>query len=192
MRVQYIISIVLFVILIIMVQVRAVMLRERGIRVIVFGQTDKSDLFLIPFVLAVIYTALADTTGLPMWHILTRPFWNSTIPGWGGLVLCIAAVTGFAMSLAAFGDSFRVGIDEKKSGELVTTGMFAYSRNPIYLCFITFFIGLFIIHRNIVILVSVVVFALAIHRQILREESFMISHYGEAYKEYCKKVRRYL
>jgi protein-S-isoprenylcysteine O-methyltransferase Ste14 len=114
------------------------------------------------------------------------------IPGWVGLALCLVALIGFALTLVSFGDSFRVGIDEHTTDKLVTSGMFAISRNPIYVCFLMFFTGLFLIHRNIVIAVSVVLFALAIHRQVLREEMFLASHYGEEYENYCKKVRRYL
>ena len=143
-------------------------------------------------VLAIAYTALANTFGLPMWDILIRPFWNGTIPGWVGLFLCVVAVTGFAITLSNFGDSFRVGIDENTSDKLVTNGMFAFSRNPIYVCFLMFFTGMFLIHRNIVIAAAVILFALAIHRQVLREEKFLVSHYGDEYAAYCKKVRRYL
>jgi len=168
------------------------MLRKRGIRAIVFGKTDKSDFLLVPIVFVIVYTALANTFGLPMWNVLIRPFWNSEIPGWIGLMLCAIAVISFALTLVSFGDSFRVGIDKNKPDKLVTSGMFAISRNPIYVCFLTFFTGLFLIHHNIVILAAVVVFALAIHRQVLREEKFLSSLHGEKYDEYCKKVRRYL
>ena len=192
MTVQNVLSVCLFLLFLIMVQVRAAMLRRKGIKAIVFGATDKSDFLLVPMVLAIAYTALANTFGLPMWGGLIRPFWNSTAPGWAGLFLCVAAVTGFSLALASFGDSFRVGIDEHKPDRLITNGMFAISRNPIYVCFLMFFTGLFLIHRNIVIAVAIVLFILAIHRQILREEKFLSAHYGEEYEEYRKRVRRYL
>jgi len=168
------------------------MLRKRGIRAIVFGKTDKSDFILVPLVIAIVYAALANTFGFPMWNVLIRPFWNSEIPGWIGLMLCAISVISFALTLMSFGDSFRVGIDENKPDKLITSGMFAISRNPIYVCFLMFFTGLFLIHHNIVIAVAVVVFASAIHRQVLREEKFLASFHGEKYDEYCKKVRRYL
>ena len=192
MAVHNILSVCLFVLFVAMVLIRAAILRKRGIRVIVFGQTDKSDFILVPLVLAIAYTALANTFGLPIWDILIRPFWNSEIPGWVGLFLCVTANIGFALTLAAFGDSFRVGIDENKPDKLITNSMFKISRNPIYVCFLMFFAGLFLIHRNIVIAVAIVLFALAIHRQILREEKFLSSHYGEEYEDYRKNVRRYL
>ena len=192
MTIQNIISVCLFVLFVAIVLIRATMLRRHGIRVIVFGQTDKSDFILVPLVLAIAYTALARTFGLPILEVLIRPFWNSEIPGWGGLVLCVIAIVGFALTLVSFGKSFRVGIDESKPDKLVTSGMFSLSRNPIYVCFLMFFAGLFLIHRNIVIAVSILLFALAIHRQVLREEKFLAAHYGADYEDYRKKVRRYL
>ena len=189
---QNIMSVCLLLLLVIMVQVRAAMLRRRGIRVMLFGQTDKSDFLLVPMVLAIVYAALANTFGLPMWSALTHPFWNTAIPGWVGLLLCFISVGGFALTLASFGESFRVGIDENASGKLITSGMFKVSRNPLYVCFLLFFAGLFLVHRNIVIAIAYVLFALAVHRQILREEKFLAVHYGDEYKDYRNKVRRYL
>ena len=192
MSMQNILSVCAFALFVVMVLIRTAILRRRGIKVIVFGETDKSDFLLVPLVLAIAYTALANTFGLPMWPPLIRPFWETIIPGWFGLGLCVLAIIGFALALASFGDSFRVGIDENKPDKLVTIGMFALSRNPIYVCFLMFFVGLFLIHRNIVIAVAVVLFAMAIHRQVLREERFLKSHHGEEYEDYCKRVRRYL
>ena len=192
MNIQYIFSVGLFALFILLVLIRTAVLKSRGIRVIVFGETDKSDFMLVPLMLTIIYTAVANTFGLPMWDILIRPFWKSAIPGWAGLALCVIAVTGFALTLAGFGDSFRVGIDESKPDKLVTSGMFSVSRNPIYVCFLFFITGLFLIHRNIVIAVAAALFALAIHRQVIREERFLAQHYGAEYDEYRRKVRRYL
>lgn len=189
---QYNASIVFFFIFILTVLVRAGLLRRKGIRAIVFGVTDKTDFLLVPFVLAIIYAVLANSFQLPLWEPLIRPFWRTIIPGWLGLVLSGAAVMGLIFTLISFGDSFRVGIDEQKPNRLVTTGMFRFSRNPIYICFDSFFIGLFLVHRNAVIIVAVIAFALLIHRQILREEMFLRSYYGAEYEDYCRKVRRYL
>ncbi|WP_312353995.1 methyltransferase family protein [Aminipila sp.] len=189
---QYNASIVFFAIFILTVLARAVLLRRKEIRAIVFGATDKTDFLLIPFVLAIIYAVVANSFQLPLWEPLVGPFWKTLIPGWVGLALSAAAIIGLIFTLISFGDSFRVGIDEEKPDILVTTGVFRFSRNPIYVCFDTFFIGLFLVHRNIIIVIAVIAFALLIHRQILREEKFLRSHYGAEYEEYCRKVRRYL
>ena len=189
---QYILSLFAFAAFIVVVLTRAAFMRRKGIKALVFGVTDKSDFLLVPVVAVIAYTVLANTFDLPLWKPLIQPFWETVLPGWFGLGLCGLAIIGFILTLASFGDSFRVGIDEKNPDKLVTTGMFSISRNPIYVCFILFLTGLFLVHRNIVIAVGIILFALAIHRQVLREEKFLKSHYGEEYKAYCGKVRRYL
>ncbi|MDR0469935.1 MAG: isoprenylcysteine carboxylmethyltransferase family protein [Peptococcaceae bacterium] len=190
--IQYYISVLLFAVFVALVAGRAVILRRNGINAIVFGVTDKSDFLLVPFVLAIIYTVCSSAFGLPMWKPLITPFWETQIPGMIGIAFCVIAVVGMGASLVSFGNSFRVGIDEQKPDKLVTAGAFAFTRNPVYVCFDTFFCGQFLIHRNIIIAVAVVGFALAIHRQVLREERFLIAHYGREYEAYRKKVRRYL
>ena len=189
---QEIISSILLTLLIIILMSRAALMRRKGIKAIVFGKTDKSDFLLLPVVLFLIYSVIAGLFNLPMWQPLVMPFWDTTIPGWVGLVICTFALVVIAFSLKSFKDSFRVGIDESKPDKLITDGIFAISRNPLYVCFFLFFIGMFLIYRNALITAAVILFPLAIHRQILREESFLKNHYGNEYKEYCKKVRRYI
>ncbi|MDR1134561.1 MAG: isoprenylcysteine carboxylmethyltransferase family protein [Clostridiales Family XIII bacterium] len=192
MIIQYYISALAFVLFAVCIAGRTAMLRRKGVKAIVFGATDKTDFFLVPPVLLIVYSVFANAFALPMWRPLSTPFWMSSAPGWIGLVLCFAAVVGIAASLVSFGDSFRVGIDEKKPDRLVTGGMFAISRNPIYVCFDAFFLGQFLVHRNILTAVFIVVFARLIHRQILREEEFLKPHYGAEYEAYCLRTRRYL
>ena len=189
---QYRISAILFVLFIGLVAGRAIMLKRKGIKAIVFGTTDKSDFLLVPFVLVIIYAIFSRVIDVPMWRPLVATFWDTRIAGVAGIAFCAIAVIGIAAALVSFGTSFRVGIDDQKPDKLVTTGMFRYSRNPIYVCFDTFFFGQFLIHRNVVITVAVIGFALIIHRQILREEKFLKDHYGNEYDEYCNKVRRYI
>ena len=189
---QYYISILMFAVFVLLAIGRAAMLRRRGIKAIVFGATDKSDFLLVPFVLMVFYAICSDAFDLPLWQPLKAPFWQTQVPGFVGIVLGLLAIVGLTATLISFGDSFRVGIDELEPDKLVTTGMFAFSRNPIYVCFDTFLIGQFLIHRNAFITVAMVCFALLIHRQILREETFLSSHYGAEYTAYCRKVRRYI
>ena len=152
MTIQYYLSAVMFVFFIAMVISRAIVMHRKGINALLFGKTDKSDFLLIPIVLILIYTIISRVFNLPMWKPLIRPFWNTHIPGWVGVIICIVAVYGIAYSLVSFGNSFRVGIDENNPDRLVTTGIFAFSRNPIYVCFIMFFLGLKIDVLNFLVL----------------------------------------
>jgi len=184
-------SIGAFVTLVAIVLIRARIMSHKGIRTIVFGATDKSDFLLVPAVLVIVYAVLARNFDLPFWQPLIKSLWISMTPGWFGVVFCAFALLGVILTLRSFGDSFRVGIDEQQPDKLVTTGLFAYSRNPIYVCFLFFVYGLLLIYGNIAIAVALVAFAAVIHRQILREEVFLKTHYGTEYERYCQQVRRY-
>ena len=95
-------------------------------------------------------------------------------------------------SLISFGRSFRVGIDVDHPDELVTTGVFAYSRNPIYVGLFLVLVGQFLVFPNWIPLVYLVAGTWLFHRQVLREEEFVRRHYGEQYAAYCRRVRRYV
>ena len=96
------------------------------------------------------------------------------------------------LSLVSFGRSFRVGIDVDHLAKLVTTGMFSFSRNPIYVGFAFVLLGQFLIFPNWVLLIYLMAGIWLFHRQVLREEEFLRKHYGQEYVEYSKRVRRYL
>jgi protein-S-isoprenylcysteine O-methyltransferase Ste14 len=85
-----------------------------------------------------------------------------------------------------------VGIDPDTADKLVTSGIFAVSRNPIYVAFALVLIGQFLIFPNWILLVYFGAAVWLFNRQILREEEYLKKHYGAEYAEYCKKVRRYL
>lgn len=178
--------------LIIMVLVRAAILRRRGIKAIVFGDTDKTDFFIIPVVFCSFYAILSAVFDLPFPYILKRAFWDITILNWAAIVICSISLIWFGITLTVFGNSFRVGIDEKTTDALVTTGPFAFSRNPIYVSFIAFFLGIFLAYATVITGVFLLFLVILIHRQILREEKFLESFYGKKYEEYCVHVRRYI
>ena len=76
---------------------------------------------------------------------------------------------------------------------LVTTGVFARSRNPMYLGLLLFLIG-FALQVNIVGGVPLLfLFALYLNRfQILPEERALAEKFGDEFREYSKKVRKWI
>jgi protein-S-isoprenylcysteine O-methyltransferase Ste14 len=169
------------------------MLKRRGIKAFVFGKTHKSDFLLIPVMLLLVYTAVASSLSLPYSKVLIKPLSESILLSWTGILVNVMGLVGFALSLKAFGNSFRVGIDNERPDKLITQGLFAISRNPIYVSFFFFFSGLALVHLNTASIVLLLCFfAPVMHRQVLREEEFMKKHYGEEYAKYVEKVRRYI
>ena len=184
----HIIAIAAFALLIVQVLIRAAILRRQGVKAMVFGKTDKSDFLLIIPILFFVYALV----GLPLPGFLKDYVISSNIISWIGVALCAAALIWFAVTLQNFGRSFRVGIDENTQDKLITGGTFFISRNPLYVGFDVFFIGQLLIAPNLASLIVVIFFGAVIHRQILREETFLRAHYGQEYADYCGKVRRYL
>jgi protein-S-isoprenylcysteine O-methyltransferase Ste14 len=82
-------------------------------------------------------------------------------------------------------------VDERRPGELVTTGIFARTRNPIYLFFDLFFWGVFLINGTLGFLLFAVFAGANLHLQILDEERYLERVHGERYWQYRQAVGRY-
>lgn len=181
---------VTIVLLVGMVGVRAMLMRRAGIRAMNFGKIDKKDFLIPPFALFYFYLVFAATFHLPT--VSRQEFCHSEIVSWVGVLFCLAGVFLLFLTLVSFGNSFRVGIDPDHPDKLVTTGVFAFSRNPIYVAFGFVLLGQFLSFSNWILLVYILAAVWLFHRQVTREEEFLMSHYDKQYSEYCDRVRRYL
>jgi protein-S-isoprenylcysteine O-methyltransferase Ste14 len=178
------------VLLIGMVLTRVLLLRRTGTRAMHFGRVDKRDFFIPPFAFFYFYLVFAAAFHLPT--VSRQEFFHSEIASWGGVFFCLAGLFLMFMSLVSFGKSFRVGIDTDQPDKLVTTGIFAFSRNPIYVAFGLVLLGQFLLFSNWILLVYLIAGVWLFHRQALLEERYLSTHYGQQYSEYCNRVRRYL
>lgn len=146
--------------------------------------------------------------GLAVWMIeimlraLKTPF--RVLPSWidvqlidsppakvAGMLLVILGFTIFTWAFYSFGNSWRVGFDTKTPGALVTSGIFALSRNPIYLFLDMWFVGVFLINGTLVFLVFALLALAHLHYQILREEKSLDELYGQPYQDYRSRTARY-
>jgi protein-S-isoprenylcysteine O-methyltransferase Ste14 len=109
-----------------------------------------------------------------------------------GVMLVVFGMIPFLLAYINFGTSWRIGIDRKTPGTLVTEGIFAVTRNPIYVAFILFFFGFFLINGTWFFLIFALLAVVAIHFQILREEEFLQQQYGLSYADYSARTARYL
>jgi hypothetical protein len=74
---------------------------------------------------------------------------------------------------------------------LVTGGVFAHSRNPLYLGNMLIFVGIALIwHSPGLYLVGLPLMALIYASIIAAEEDFLASKFGTAYQQYCANVNR--
>ena len=89
-------------------------------------------------------------------------------------------------------NSWRIGIDTETKTQLITTGLFQYSRNPIFFGMIISLLGLFLITPNAITAIFLVVGYILIQIQIRLEEEFLTSQHKENYLFYQQKVRRFI
>ena len=186
---QYVGAITL-VLLLGLVWSRALLLKKKGIKAIYFGNLDKKDFLIPPFAFFYFYCVFAAAFGFPA--VSRQEFLHADAFSWAGTLICLAGLILFFLSLVSFGRSFRVGIDPDHSEKLVTTGVFAISRNPIYVAFGFVLLGQFLVFSNWILLVYMVAAIWLFDRQVSREEEYLRKHYGQQYSEYCDRVRRYL
>src|SRR5262245_7499824 len=161
-----------------MVLARVAMMKRNGVEAMHFGKIDKTDFLIPPFAFFYFYVVLAAAFGWPTVSI--QEFFPSETIAWMGVMSCLAGLLLLLWSLVSFGQSFRVGIDVDHPDTLITTGVFAFSRNPIYVAFAAILLGQFLIFSNWVLLLYLGAGIWLFHRQVLREEEFLKRHYGEA------------
>jgi protein-S-isoprenylcysteine O-methyltransferase Ste14 len=114
----------------------------------------------------------------------------------------ISAMIGWALLIASFlwvvvaqyqmGRSWRIGIDAKVKTELVATGLFRRSRNPIFLGMIVQLAGLFFVQPDAVTLLALMTGFILISVQIRLEEAHLLSLHGNIYAHYRGTVRRWI
>jgi protein-S-isoprenylcysteine O-methyltransferase Ste14 len=173
-----------------MVLSRVWLLKQQGVTAVKFGEIDKTDFLIPPVMLFYFYLVFATAFGWP--SIGVRRLFHSEPITWLGVVACAAGLLLLLWSLISFKQSFRIGIDTDRPDTLITTGVFAFSRNPIYVAFAFVLLGEFVIFPNWIFLAYLGGFLLLVHRQVLREEDYLNAHYGQQYLNYCHRVRRYL
>ena len=77
--------------------------------------------------------------------------------------------------------------------DLVTTGIFAHCRNPLYVGNILVLAGLGIASNSLIFMaVFLPIFLFFYQAIVLAEENFLAGKFGEQYAEYCRKVNRWI
>ncbi len=111
---------------------------------------------------------------------------------WAALILSAIFFVWTVIAQNAMRKSWRVGIDLNTKTELVTTGVFRFSRNPVYVGMIGSIASLFLATPNAVTLLISVVGYILIQVQIRLEEEYLAKMHGQSYLDYKQKVRRFL
>lgn len=109
-----------------------------------------------------------------------------------GILIGLFGDAVFLCAVLTMKDSWHAGISESDRTKIVTGGIYSASRNPAFLAFDLVYLGVLLVFFNIPLLVISVFAAVMLHLQILQEEKFLPTVFGDEYRNYKKHVRRYL
>lgn len=172
--------------------------RATGINPVVLPKSDDAygyvaRGFKLAMIALLVYLALINLSPqVVMSHAGRLPFLEA---GWirnAGWVLLVGALLTTVKAQADMGQSWRIGIDRKRRTELVTTGLFARSRNPIFLSMRLAMLGLLLVEPNAVSLSLLMSAELLMQVQVRLEEEYLQRLHETIYTEYRQRVRRWL
>jgi len=108
----------------------------------------------------------------------------------GAVALAIGVLV-LGAGLVGLGRSLTMGLPTEKTA-LETAGPYQHTRNPIYVGGLLICMAAVLWTANPIILLLMVVTATVHHRIVLAEEKFLAAEFGEGWREYASRVRRYL
>jgi len=109
-----------------------------------------------------------------------------------GLVLMMMALIWVVIAQLQMKNSWRIGIDSTTKTDLVTHGLFRFSRNPIFLGMTISLIGFCLVFPTIIALAFFLIGSILIQIQIRLEEEYLLKEHGQIYLTYKMRVKRML
>lgn len=108
----------------------------------------------------------------------------------------VLTVAGIALGLAAqqaMGTSWRIGVDPDERTDLVTDGLFAWVRNPIFTAVVMIQVGTAALAPTLLALVGAVALLLACQLQVRAvEEPHLLAAHGSGYSRYGARTGRFM
>ena len=179
---------------------RTIWLRRKGTKVIVLGSGKKGFTALLEKSFLIFFSIWLIEIGIHSLHlniqflppVMVKLIFKNQIIQFAVAAVIFDSLLFFFLALISFNSSWRVGIDTVSPGDLITTGVFSVTRNPIFLSMDLYFLGTFLIYSNLFFLMCFVCIALGFQFQIRQEETFLLERYGENYRKYMALVNRYI
>ena len=112
----------------------------------------------------------------------------------------LIGMIGLMISLIFFFSGFNIFQSYKEnpvptstSNRLIKTGIFAYTRNPIYVSFVLFHFSMFLVFENVMYFLTSIGLAFWIHIYVIKpEEDYLLEIFSDEYKRYMEAVSRWV
>lgn len=125
--------------------------------------------------------------GLPIWSAGGKPAVSAC-----GLVTAVGGIVGAILSQVDMGASWRIGVDPVERTDLVTTGAFAWARNPFFGATLLVAAGVALLVPNVVAAVGLVVLVVAVELQVrVVEEPYLREVHGAEYAAFAARTGRF-
>jgi len=103
----------------------------------------------------------------------------------------------FGLGLALWGkktfEKLKTSVRFGKPTKLVTSGPYTFTRNPMYLGFVIFLLGISVLLGSIIAFIAPLMFFIIMNFGFISfEEKWMEKIFGKKYREYKKRVRRWI
>jgi protein-S-isoprenylcysteine O-methyltransferase Ste14 len=108
------------------------------------------------------------------------------------LVFLIAGTVILILATFKLNKDLVFGLSSSESHKLQTTGIFSLSRHPFYLGFILILFSSCLFNPHYLNILAFAGAWIIHHFIMIREEQFLTSQYGEEYRQYAKRVKRYI
>ena len=137
---------------------------------------------------------LAVIAGLALNWLVPLPFLLADLPaGWLGAMVFVLVLALFAWAIVTFTRAGSNVPTNLPTTTIAETGPYRFTRNPIYLGMFLGLIGLAIAFDTLWLLMMLVPFALVIRYGVVaREEAYLERKFGDVYRGYRSRVRRWL
>lgn len=170
--------------------------KRTGINPVTFGRTESAHDYvgmMFRLVMLILFLVIAISAFFPSIDDYLIPiFWLDTVVfRYAGYVMLAVTLAWIVAAQLQMADSWRIGIDQEKT-QLVTTGLFGISRNPIFLGMLFTLSGILLAMPNAFTLLVFALGSALIHIQVRLEEEHLMTTHGNDYQAYAHVVRRWL
>ena len=169
--------------------VKMLIQHKHGIKTRQIGRRKEKDIHTVELLMSI------ATLAAPAAQLLSIAFGWSCMPSGARFTGFLIGMLGdiiFLISVVCMKDSWRAGIPDKDKTELVTNGIYKFSRNPAFLGFDFMYAGVLLMYFNPLTAVFSLFAAVTLHLQILQEEKYLTSVFVSSYTAYKSRVFRYL
>ncbi len=109
-----------------------------------------------------------------------------------GIILLVTGIAVIVVTRRQFNQAGQPTDPGNPTTQLITTGIFSWSRNPLYLGGVVVFIGLGALVNSLWLLLLMIPAIIAAHIiLIFPEEQYLDAKFGEPYRQYVRSVRRW-